>query len=58
MDAETKEYIDQKFKLLTKALAAGFKANDGEHGRLYDLLKTMEDVIRALDPKADQERPD
>ena len=56
MDAVTKEYIDQKFTLLIQAIGDGFQANDREHSRLYEPLKTIEELIRMLDPKADRQR--
>ena len=56
MDAETKEYIDLKFAQLIEAIGEGFQANDREHGRLYERLNTLEELIRMLDPKTDRQR--
>ena len=48
MDAETKQYIDQKFAELVRAIGQGFQANDSEHGRLSDRLISIEEMIDFL----------
>jgi hypothetical protein len=60
MDAETQQYIDEKFAQLVRAIGRGLQVNDTEHGHFSDRIASIEKAIRVLDRdgKVQRERID